>query len=223
MHRSPTATLSPLGRRQASILLLKSGCQLDVQDKMQHRRSRTRRLIWCRIEVGSDLAAWIETWNSSQGFWAATQAVGTIIAAVAALIALAIARKQLRGSIQSNQLLTSSNDAMTESSSALTRPYIVVGFQYRPFVDRAGVTRSTTVTVHVENAGRTPAENLRLRVEPSFPVPHARARAGRAAFSSYSSIRSPSRAIRRIACGSRYAPPEPFDRRSAVEGIQQQP
>lgn len=116
--------------------------------------------------------AWTESWNESQGFWTAVQAVATVIAAVAALIAVIIAGRQLGELIRSNRLLASSNDAMTQSNVALTRPYVVVDFQFRPFMDRSGSVRSTTITVHVENAGRTPAKNLRLHVEPAFPVPH---------------------------------------------------
>lgn len=123
------------------------------------------------------VVAWAEGWLSTQGFWTAIQGIGTIIAAAAALVALVIARSQLRQLAESNRLLTNSNDAMaesnkamTESNIALTRPYVVVDFQYRPFLDRSGSVRSTNVVVHVENAGRTPAKNLRLLVDPPFPV-----------------------------------------------------
>lgn len=114
---------------------------------------------------------WSEAWNSSQGFWTAVQGVGTIVAAVAALVALLLARKQLGEVIRSNSLLAESNDSMTASNVALTRPYVVVDFQFRPFMDRAGSVRSTTITVHVENVGRTPAKNIFLKVDRPFPVP----------------------------------------------------
>lgn len=123
------------------------------------------------VDWWKSVLAWISTWNGSQGFWTAVQGIGTVIAAVAALVALIIAGKQLGELIRSNNLLAASNDAMTRSNVALTRPYVVVDFQFRPFVDREGTVRSTTITVHVENAGRTPAKNLTLKVDPPFPVP----------------------------------------------------
>jgi hypothetical protein len=114
---------------------------------------------------------WLGSWNDSQGFWTAVQGVGTVLAAVAAMFALAIARSQLSELIRSNKLLADSNDAMTHSNIALTRPYVVVDFEFRPFVDRSGSVRSTTIAVRIENAGRTPAKNVRLRVDPAFPLP----------------------------------------------------
>lgn len=114
---------------------------------------------------------WVESWNDSQGFWTAVQGIATLVAAVAALVALFIARSQLSELIRSNKLLASSNDAMTHSNVALTRPYVVVDFQFRPTIDREGAVRGTTIAVHIENAGRTPAKNLRLLVDPPFPLP----------------------------------------------------
>jgi hypothetical protein len=114
---------------------------------------------------------WAESWNGSQGFWTAVQGVGTFLAALAALVALIIARSQLAELIRSNKLLASSNDAMTHSNVALTRPYVVVDFEFRPSVGRDGNLLGTTIAVLIENAGRTPAKNLRLKVNPPFPLP----------------------------------------------------
>ncbi len=121
---------------------------------------------WWKGVVG-----WAESWNESQGFWTAVQGVATLIAAVAALVALFIARSQLAELIRSNKLLASSNDAMTHSNMALTRPYVVVDFQFRPSIGRDGDVKGTTIAVEIENAGRSPAKNLRLKVEPPFPLP----------------------------------------------------
>lgn len=46
----------------------------------------------------------------------AAQGIGTALAAVAAIIALVIAGRQLRELTSSNRLLAASNEAMTESS-----------------------------------------------------------------------------------------------------------
>ena len=122
---------------------------------------------WWDVVLG-----WLGDWDGAQGFWTFVQGLGTLLAAVAALVALVIARSQLSELIRSNRLLADSNDAMTHSNISLTRPYVLVDFQYRPFVDRAGAVRSTTITVHIENAGRTPAKNLRMKVDPAFPLPN---------------------------------------------------
>ncbi|MDH6181417.1 hypothetical protein M2152_001599 [Microbacteriaceae bacterium SG_E_30_P1] len=114
---------------------------------------------------------WVADWNQSQGFWTAVQAVGTVLAAAAALVAVIVARSQLAELTRSNGLLTNSNDSMTRSNIALTRPYVVIDFEFRPQVDRAGATRGTSIAVRVENAGKTPAKDLTLKVTPSFPLP----------------------------------------------------
>lgn len=114
---------------------------------------------------------WLATWNASQGFWTFVQGIGTVLAAVAAIIALWIARSQLSQLNKSNRLLAESNDAMTQSNLALTRPYVVVDFEFRSSIGRSGDITGTNIAVHIENAGRTPAKNLRLKVEPPFPVP----------------------------------------------------
>jgi hypothetical protein len=38
-----------------------------------------------------DMLAWAADWNDTQGFWTALQGIGTVLAAVAALIAIGIA------------------------------------------------------------------------------------------------------------------------------------
>lgn len=100
-------------------------------------------------------------------FWAAVQGIGTVLAAVAAIIALVIAGRQLGELIASNKLLAASNDAMTESNVALTRPYVVVDFEFQVAAARWG-TGSTSVFVVVKNDGRTAAHNVTLDVDSPF-------------------------------------------------------
>lgn len=104
-------------------------------------------------------------------FWSAVQGIGTVIAAVAAIIALIIAGSQLRQLIASNRLLAASNDTMAESNIALTRPYVVIDYEFRPAVMRRGGTSGTSVFVTIRNDGRTPAHNIRMTVDrPFVPV-----------------------------------------------------
>ncbi|MBX3100123.1 MAG: hypothetical protein KF761_11145 [Salinibacterium sp.] len=91
-----------------------------------------------------------------------------MLAAIAALIALLIARSQLAELIRSNKLLASSNDAMTHSNVALTRPYVVVDFELMPTMHRTGSVSGSLLNVLIENVGRTPAKNLRLKVDHPF-------------------------------------------------------
>lgn len=101
-------------------------------------------------------------------FWSAVQGVGTVIAAVAAIIALLIAGSQLRQLIASNRLLADSNDTMAESNIALTRPYVVVDYEFRPSLTRGGGTSGTSVFVAIRNDGRTPAHNITMEVDRPF-------------------------------------------------------
>ncbi|WP_091228107.1 hypothetical protein [Microbacterium sp. 3J1] len=101
-------------------------------------------------------------------FWAAVQGIGTVIAAVAAIVALLIAGSQLRQLIASNRLLAASNDTMAESNIALTRPYVVVDYDFRPSITRNGGTSGTSVFVVIRNDGRTPAHNIRMAVDRPF-------------------------------------------------------
>jgi hypothetical protein len=111
---------------------------------------------------------WVVSWNDSQGFWTAVQAVGTLVAAVAALVAVFIARSQLAELIRSNKLLSDSNDAMTASNVAATRPYITVDLDFRPALSRSGGMHAVSLAVKIENIGRTPAKNLRLKLDAPF-------------------------------------------------------
>lgn len=101
-------------------------------------------------------------------FWSAVQGVGTVIAAAAAIIALIIAGSQLRQLIASNRLLADSNDTMAESNIALTRPYVVVDYEFRPSLTRGGGTSGTSVFVVIRNDGQTPAHNITLEVDRPF-------------------------------------------------------
>lgn len=101
-------------------------------------------------------------------FWAAVQGIGTFLAAVAAIIALVIAAKQLGELTASNRLLAASNDAMTESNVALTRPYIVVDFEFSVSGSRSGGSGETSVFVVINNDGRTPAHNVTMTADQPF-------------------------------------------------------
>jgi hypothetical protein len=111
---------------------------------------------------------WLHDWNATQGFWTATQGIGTIVAAVAALIAVFIARSQLGELVRSNTLLADSNDAMTASNVAAIRPYVTVDLDFRPALSRTGGIHEISVAVRIENVGRTPAKDLRLRLDTPF-------------------------------------------------------
>lgn len=101
-------------------------------------------------------------------FWAAVQGLGTLLAAIAAIIALVIAGRQLGQLIASNKLLAASNDAMTESNLALTRPYVVVDFEFSVSASRNGGSIGTSVFVIIRNDGRTPAHNVRMIADQPF-------------------------------------------------------
>lgn len=100
--------------------------------------------------------------------WSAVQGIGTLLAAVAAIIALVIAGRQLGELIASNGLLAASNDAMTESNLALTRPYVVVDFEFSVSASRTGGSIGTSVFVIVRNDGRTPAHNVTMAADQPF-------------------------------------------------------
>lgn len=100
--------------------------------------------------------------------WSAVQGIGTLLAAVAAIIALVIAGRQLGELIASNRLLAASNDAMTESNLALTRPYVVVDFEFSVSASRTGGSIGTSVFVIVRNDGRTPAHNVTMTADQPF-------------------------------------------------------
>lgn len=120
------------------------------------------------VEWWQQTLGWAASWNDYQGFWTALQGLGTIVAAVAALVAVFIARSQLAELIRSNKLLSDSNDAMTASNVAATRPYITVDLDFRPALSRSGGTHAVSLAVKVENIGRSPAKNLRLKLDTPF-------------------------------------------------------
>ncbi len=106
--------------------------------------------------------------TNAELFWVALQGIGTILAAIAAIIALVIAGRQLGELIASNKLLAASNDAMAESNVALTRPFVVVDFEFSSSVTRKGETFGTSVFVMIRNDGRTPAHNITMTVDHPF-------------------------------------------------------
>lgn len=101
-------------------------------------------------------------------FWAAVQGIGTVLASIAAIIALVIAGKQLGELIASNRLLAASNDAMTESNIALTRPYVVVDFEFSVSASRNGGSIGTSVFVIIRNEGKTPAHSVTITADHPF-------------------------------------------------------
>lgn len=101
-------------------------------------------------------------------FWAAVQGIGTVLTAVAAVIALIIAARQLGQLIASNKLLAASNDAMTESNIALVRPYVVVDLELTVMPTRSGDTAGTAVFVVVRNDGKTAAHNIMISADQPF-------------------------------------------------------
>lgn len=100
--------------------------------------------------------------------WAAVQGVGTLLAAVAAIIALVIAGQQLGQLIASNELLAASNAAVTESNVALTRPYVVIDFELVVGASRSGDIAGTSVLVTIRNDGKTPAHNITMKADRAF-------------------------------------------------------
>lgn len=105
---------------------------------------------------------------TNEVFWAAVQGIGTILAAMAAILALVIAARQLSELIASNRLLAASNDAMTESNIALSRPFVVVDFEFSTSVTRKGDAFGTAVFVMIRNDGSTPAHNLTMTTDRPF-------------------------------------------------------
>jgi len=101
-------------------------------------------------------------------FWAAVQGVGTVLTAVAAVIALVIAGRQLGQLVASNRFLAASNDAMTESNIALIRPYVVVDLELTVMPTRSGDTAGTAVFVVVRNDGKTAAHNITMSTNQPF-------------------------------------------------------
>ena len=57
---------------------------------------------------------------------------------------------------------------MAESNIALTRPYVVVDYEFRPSLTRTGGTSGTSVFVVIRNDGRTPAHNVTMSVDHPF-------------------------------------------------------
>ena len=111
---------------------------------------------------------WAASWDKTQGFWTGVQGIGTVIAAVAALVALFIAKSQLSELIRSNKLLADSNDAMSASNVSLTRPYVIVDFAFHQVMKRDGGSHTVSLALKIENTGRTPAKNLTLSLDRPF-------------------------------------------------------
>jgi hypothetical protein len=114
-----------------------------------------------------DTAAWgAEDWSA---LGAMIGAGAGAIAAVAALIALLLAARQLRELIRSNDELARSNDEMSRSNLSLTRPFVVVDFEFERHAQKnPNSGGSSTVFVVVRNVGRTPARDVTMTVDPPF-------------------------------------------------------
>lgn len=115
-----------------------------------------------------DFWQWLGGLMTDATFWTAVQGVGTLVAAVAALVALIFASRQLGELIRSNRLLASSNDEMSASNVALMRPYVQVDFHLEPTVTRLGSLSSASVYVEIRNHGKTAARNVRFEVDSPF-------------------------------------------------------
>jgi hypothetical protein len=86
--------------------------------------------------------------------------VGTVVAAVAALVALTLARGQLRELIMSNRMVANSN-------MEANRPVVLVRFEPRMMEMRDHRTSFIhKFTLVIENSGRSPAVDVRLEASP---------------------------------------------------------
>lgn len=106
---------------------------------------------------------WAPTAEEWQAFWA-------MLGVVAALLLLYVAWKQLSGLAESNLQLARSNELLTESNKALSRPLVVVEYEFRVQSRRnyASPNGSSTIFVVIRNVGQTPARDLFLTVDPPF-------------------------------------------------------
>lgn len=111
---------------------------------------------WWRIEGWPRADEW-------QAFWA-------FIAAGLAAALLWIAWRQLHGLAVSNKSLAESNKLLAESNRALSRPTVIVQFEFERVAMRnyTNQTNANTVYVVVENVGASPAMNVLLKVTPEF-------------------------------------------------------
>jgi len=111
---------------------------------------------WWRIEGWPTADEW-------QAFWSSASAV------IAAIL-LWIAWRQLGGLAISNRSLAESNELLAESNRALSRPTIVVRFEFERVAMRNynNQTNANNVFITVENVGASPAVNVILQVTPAF-------------------------------------------------------
>jgi hypothetical protein len=96
-------------------------------------------------------------------------ALAGILAGIAALIAVILARSQLGQLITSNTMLRDANNAAAAASLDLIRPYVFVDLHIvkHEFRD-PNVPLTADLRVRVRNGGRTVARNVRLSIDPPF-------------------------------------------------------
>ena len=122
-------------------------------------------------QSGPRLAAMTEWWRF-EGWPSAEewQALWALLSAILAAILLVIAWRQLNGLSVSNRSLAESNTLLAESNRALSRPTMVVQFEFERVAMRnyTNQVNASNVFVVVENVGASPAVDVRLEVEPLF-------------------------------------------------------
>lgn len=98
------------------------------------------------------------------------QALWACVAAILAGVLLYIAWKQLHGLSESNRSLAESNKLLAESNHALSRPTVVVEFEFERTAWRnfTNSNNESTVFVVVRNVGASPALDVKLKVSPGF-------------------------------------------------------
>lgn len=138
-----------------------------------------------------NIAGWptAEEW---QAFWAFIAVIAAVVTALAAILAVWIARSQLGELIASNRELKAANDAAAaanknaaaaneaaaaanklaaEASLRSVRPFVSVDFEVRKHEHRnANGPLVASVWVRVTNSGRSPARDVCLSVEPAMAV-----------------------------------------------------
>lgn len=115
-----------------------------------------------------DASAWwrIDGWPTAEEW----QAWWGFAAVVVAAILLYVAWKQLSGLAESNKQLTRSNTLLTESNRAMSRPVVVVEYEFEKHASRdyTNTQNESSVYVLVRNVGSSPARDVTLTVSPEF-------------------------------------------------------
>lgn len=112
-------------------------------------------------------ALWRFDWAPTPEEW---QAVWAMLGVMAALLLLYVAWKQLSGLAESNRQLARSNELLTESNKSLSRPIVVVEFEFRVPSNRNynGPNGTSKLFIVIKNVGQAPARDLKLQSDPQF-------------------------------------------------------